>query len=466
MDRIFHPRCVVVIGDKKQTNYMWLRSVLTLKGHVYSVQINKDEWPGIEALGVKNYSSILDIPEPVDYVIVAVPRTVAHRVLEDCIRKQVGAVMFFTSGFAETGTEEGIRLQNVLGEMARKADLYMVGPNCMGIYNPEIGLRHHPEQYCGEGGEVGFISQSGTHATQFSLVGYVNGIKVSKSVSYGNGIILDSTDYLEYLGGDEDTRAIGMYIEGVKDGRRFFRTLKEVARAKPVVIWKGGQTEDGARAASSHTGSLTTSVAIWDALIKQCGAIRVDSFDELLDVVKALLYIKHPHGERVGLMAMTGGQSVVISDAFAKAGLKVPKLSEISYKELASFFNIAGGSYMNPLDVSSNFSSPELVLRMLNILGGDENVDTVAMEISSYFLSQRLRVGAKFTVDELVSALTSFRGSSQKPFFTILTAGPKEADALSIREKLVQQSIPTFPTFQRGANALKKLLDYTLSHAE
>ncbi|MBE0416022.1 MAG: CoA-binding protein, partial [Dehalococcoidia bacterium] len=170
LDRAFNPRSVAVVGDKMEMGYMWLRSLADFQGRVYSVQIDKNELPGIEALGVKNYFSLLDIPDEVDYVIVAVPRAVAPKIVKDCIEKKVGGVMLFTSGFAETNTEEGIRLQRVITEMAQEADLNLIGPNCVGIFNPKIGLRHTMDQYCGDGGNVGFISQSGTHATFFSLV--------------------------------------------------------------------------------------------------------------------------------------------------------------------------------------------------------------------------------------------------------------------------------------------------------
>ena len=204
--------------------------------------------------------------------------------------------------------------------MARESNLSLIGPNCVGIYNPKICLRHSIDQLCNDGGNVGFISQSGTHATFFTLVGEINGINISKSVSYGNAAVLDATDYLDYLGEDEDTRIIGMYIEGVKNGRQFFSSLREVAQCKPVLIWKGGVTDEGTRATASHTASLAGPPLLWDALIKQCGAIKVDSMDDMIDTIEALLYVKPTTGNRVGLAAMTGGQSVVITDAFVKAG--------------------------------------------------------------------------------------------------------------------------------------------------
>ncbi|MFH0769373.1 MAG: CoA-binding protein, partial [Chloroflexota bacterium] len=256
LDRAFSPKCVVVVGDKRETDFRWLRSQSTLKGKLYSVQISPEEVEGIKALGVENYTSLLDVPGPIDLVVVAVPRAIAPSILEDCIRKDVAAAYFFTSGFSETDTEEGIKLERLLARRAEEANFHLIGPNCMGLFNPRIGLRQGPEQYSGFDGSVGFISQSGTHAIGFANEAHLQGMDISKSVSFGNGIVLDSADYLEYLSHDKETRIIGMYLEGVKDGRRFLKVLREVSAKKPVVIWKGGRTEEGGRAIASHTGSL------------------------------------------------------------------------------------------------------------------------------------------------------------------------------------------------------------------
>jgi acyl-CoA synthetase (NDP forming) len=455
---------VAVVGDKRENGYMWLRSVSTFKGKVYSVQVDPRELAGIRELGVENYTSLLDIPDRVDYVIVAVPRSVAPRIVADCIQKQVGGVTLFTSGFAETNTEEGRRLQQTITDMAQQADLKLIGPNCMGIFNPKIGLRHSFHQYSGESGPAGFISQSGTHATLFSLVGALQGIKVSKSVSYGNAAVLDCIDYLEYLADDAETRIIGMYIEGTKEGQRLFRCLKEISGRKPVLIWKGGRDEEGVRAAASHTGSLTQSPVLWDALFRQCGVIRVDNLDEMIDTTKALLYIKPTTGRRVGLVAMSGGQSVVITDAFTAAGLTVPLLKESSYRELSSFFNPIGGSYLNPFDISWNIPSVEHLMKILNVLNQDENIDIIVLEISVFFLSLRWEPGSSF-YDHLFDALAEFKLCIAKPFFTILIPGQMEVEAMEIREQLNRRGIPNFPSFERGARALSRMIQYHQFHS-
>ena len=458
-DRLFNPRTAAVIGDKQDLGYSWLNSMSTFKGPVYSVQIDEREIPNIEAMGFQNFKSILDVPGDIDFVIVSVPRKFAPMVLQQCIEKGVGGATFFTSGFAETAEEEGIALQNQMQQMARDANFMLVGPNCMGLFIPGRGVRFTTQQYSGEAGPVGFIGQSGTQSMYFSLLGGAHGVKVSKAVSLGNAIVLDVPDYLEYLGQDPDTKMIGMYVEGVKDGRRFFDVLKEVCRRKPVVIWKGGQTSDGARAVSSHTASLATEYTVWESLVRQCGALPVHSLEELVDVLKGLLYITPSTGTRMGVMALTGGQAVAAVDAFAKQGFTIGPLSDSSYEELSGFFTIIGASYRNPLDISSNLPDQTVLVRILDILERDPTVDAITTELTTSLLDRREAMGEGY-VDNLINILANHRDRTKKPYFCTVCPVDQEIAAIDMRDKLLARGIPSFPTFHRSANAYRKLVTY------
>ena len=462
LDRAFNPRTVAVVGDKRAIAYMWLRSMSTFQGKVYSVQIDPNEIPGIEALGVPIYPSLMDIPDEIDYVVCAVPRQVSPRIVADCVEKGVGAVTLFTSGFAETGTEEGTRLQEEIAEMARRAELLLIGPNCMGIYNRRMGVRNSWEQATGEGGNVGLISQSGTHCINFSLVGERHGIRCSKAVSFGNAVVLDAADYLEYLAEDDETEIIGMYLEGAKDNRRLFRALRETTRKKPVVMWKGGVTEAGARAIYSHTAALATAPAVWDGAMRQAGVVQTESLDETIDAVKALAYCAPGTGYRVGLVAMTGGQSVVITDAFEREGLEVPLLSEGSYEKLSEFFNIIGGSYQNPLDSGGTIGMgflPQNLQKLLDILDEDENVDGIVMEVGIGFLARRMRENPGI-LDALLDTLAAHRKRSRKPLIAIAHPGHLEDVTAMVRSRLLERNIPPFGSFEAGAKALRRAIDY------
>jgi acyl-CoA synthetase (NDP forming) len=459
LERALNPKTVAVVGDKGP-GYMWLRSYREFSGKLYSVQVDPAQIGGIEAMGIPNYASLSDIPDEIDYVLCSVPRHVAPRITLDAATKKVGVVAYFTSGFAETDEELGIRLQDELLQIAREYDLLMIGPNCMGLYNPKVGLRQSGQQAIGEAGPVGFISQSGTHAINFSMTGAANGIRVSKSVSMGNGIVLNAAHYLEYLTADPDTKVIAMYLEGVKDGRHLLEALKKAAAAKPVVVWKGGQTAAGQRATHSHTASLATPGAIWQAVVRQTGAIATDNMDETVDVCKAMVYAKPGSGTRMALLAMTGGQSVSISDAFAGQGLEVPALTEASYGRLAGFFNIIGGSYRNPFDMAGTIgqrgatSEQDNLRAILEIVDADPNIDAIAVD------ARGPGGGPPEQSMRMVNALKELQERSTKPLMTIVHPGGSEGSAAEGRQLFLEHGIASFHSFERAARAYVRTAAY------
>ena len=460
--RAFNARAVAVIGDKRMGNYMWLRAMKRFTGKLYSVQIDPNEIPGIEAMGVVNYKSLAEVPEHVDYAVSAVPRPVAPRILKDCVDNQVSGIGFFTSGFSETTEELGIRLERQLKETATAGEIALVGPNCMGLYNPAIGLCNFPDLNVGVQGDVCFISQSGTHSINFSSQAPIRGMRINKAASVGNVLMLEVADYLDLMAEDPATRVIGMYVEGVRDGRRFFESLGRAAARHPVVVWKGGMTEAGARATFSHTGSLATPAAVWTAMVRQSGAVSVSGLDAMLDATEMLARGRAMTGRRMGLVAMTGGQSVVITDTFASAGLEVPTLSEASYDELKGFFNIIGGSYRNPLDaggtIGTGINTPNLE-RILDILNRDPVIDAVVLEIGTGMRAHRW--GAH--EDELVSLLdkiAEFNRRTVKPFVVILHPANVEVIVARAKQLARERGLVVFESFERAAAALRVSYDY------
>lgn len=462
LDRMFNPKVVAVVGDKGP-GYMWLKNNMPFKeqgGKLYSVQLDEKEIPGIEALGVQNFKSMADIPEQIDYALVAVPRQVSPYVLKDLIANKANGAGFFTSGFAETGEEIGVKLQGQLTEMAREANFNLVGPNCMGLYLPKVGVRFNADAPVTNEGRVGFLSQSGTHGIMFSLVSAANGIQISRCASFGNAIILDVSDYLEYLMLDDETEVIGMYVEGVKDGRRFFDMLKEACKRKPVIVWKGGQTEAGARATMSHTGSLAAPQAVWEGMMRQCGAITTNNLDETIDTMKMLLNSKRPTGTGMALLAQTGGQSVSITDAFSKAGLRVPRFSDETYKTLSEFFNVIGGSYQNPLDMGGTIQgSMDTLDKVLRILDADPNIDGMAMELSAMFAARQWK-GKPETLDETIAEIVKHKERSEKPFVVILHPAHEAEYVASIGPKFHAAGVPVFQSFERAAAAYARVLAF------
>ncbi len=454
--RGFAARTVAVVGDKRANSYMWLHALNRFTGRLYSVQVDPNEIPEIEAMGVKNCRSLAEIAEPIDYAVVAVPRPVAPRILRDAIARQVGAISFFTSGFSETGEDLGRKLEAELKEIAGKSDIALVGPNCMGLVNPAIGLLNYRDQPVAQGGSACFISQSGTHTVNFCLQAPHWGVGVNKAASAGNVLILSAAEYLDVMAEDPATRVIGLYLEGVGDGRRLLASLRRAAARYPVFLWKGGTTAPGERATFSHTASLATARVLWQALVRQGGGAEVTSLDAMIDAMQVVLKARPLSGRRVGLVAMTGGQSVVITDIFANAGLEVPTLSEASYRDLQGFFNIVGGSYRNPLDAGGTIGTDlnqGILERILDILDRDANLDAVVLEIST-----GLRGGAwakhEEQLTELLDRLAAFARRTAKTFGVVLHPAHLETLVARARQMAIERGLVVFASFERAAAAI------------
>jgi acyl-CoA synthetase (NDP forming) len=244
-----------------------------------------------------------------------------------------------------------------------------------------------------------------------------------------------------------------MYLEGVKDGKKFIKVLKEVAAKKPVVIWKGGRSEEGERAISSHTGSMAVSNDIWDAAVRQCGAISVSTMEELVDTIKALLYFPPVRGNRVGIAGGSGGQSVAIADGFALAGLYSPTLSRESYRELSEFLTLIGGGYRNPIDTGSQPRNK--IPQIMEILDRDENVDNLV-----------LLTGARWGMTETpkidIETMAGIKQKSSKPVMAIVAYSTPEEMQGSMEAMILfqEKGVPAFPSIERGATALKNAFDY------
>lgn len=456
LDRAFNPKTVAVVGAGKKNNFHWLRNLSEFQGKVYSVQVNPDSVEGIKALGIENVTSLLDIPAPLDLVIVTTPRALAPKILDDCILKEAAAAHFFTSGFGETGREEGIKLERALVEKAEQANFHIVGINCRGLFTPRIGLKQIAEQYSGISGPVGFISQSGGHAMTFSRQAFLQGLIINKSISFGNGIVIHDSDFLEYFGQDPEIKIIGLYLEGVKDGRRFFEVLKKVSARKPVVILKGGRTDDGARAIASHTGSLAIPLEIWQAAVRQSGALSVPDLEEMIDTLKALLFLPNVQGERIGVAGGAGGESIAITDILAETGLKVPELSQKSYDELETFFSLIGGSCRNPIDTDIGPNRRHLE-RVLTILSQDPRIDNLILmtRVGRFLYSKEL-------LEKDIEVACRIRQKTEKPLLAVMPfVTPEEMqETIEMIPRYQSNGIPVFPTMSRAAAALKNALDY------
>lgn len=457
MNRLFYPRGIAVIGaseDYGRGSSMFLYSLLALgyQGGLYPVNISAED----VILGLPAFKKVTDIPGPVDYAIIGVPAPATPGVVAECIEKGVPYVHFFTAGFGELQTDEGRRLETELVRLA-EGKIRLIGPNCMGVYSPEarVGFDSaHPT----ETGPVAFISQSGGHAINFIRCATERGLRLSKAISYGNASDLSSSDFLEYFGEDEKTGMIGIYIEGVREKRRFFETLKQVTRRKPVIIWKGGRTPAGTTAAVGHTGALAGSFAVWKAMTRQAGAILVDDYEEMIELMLGLEYLPHPKGLNTALVCTGGGNSVVASDQCHEAGLVLPPLKEEVQRELLTVLREAGTIRTNPVDASAHGIIPQNILKIVQIIDHDPNIHCILFAYQLYFLFRnikRIGISLEDAFDHLVESLGTVRKSVKKPVAFALQRDSDVIEAekfrLVLKQRLLQAGVCTFDSV-RGAS--------------
>lgn len=377
LDPIFHPESVALIGasaKEAKIGRVFMDRFLEM-GFQGLYPVNPNER---EILGLKAYPSILDIPEHIDMAFVVTPPKAVLQAVKEAIAKRVRVIVIVTSGFAEAGSR-GKELQDEIARIVRKEGIRILGPNCIGIYCPASRLPFT----LGQGktpGSVGVVSQSGFFADYLTHIATANGIAFSKGISCGNEADLCATDFFEYLGEDPETKSIVAYVEGIREGRRFYTILKEVSQKKPVILWKGGITAEGALAAASHTGALAGSRQIWNGALRQAGVISVNSFEEVLDSLYALHLQPLPDGRRVGIISAPGGMAVAATDACLELGLEVPQFSPTTVEKLRKMLPIVGGSARNPVDLSmvSGFN-PRFHGEALQILVEEKNVDMLLL---------------------------------------------------------------------------------------
>jgi len=458
---LFYPKTIAVIGASPDGDaFRWGGKTFieglvkqNFRGKVFPVHPKAET-----VLGFKVYKSVSDIPDEVDLAIFSVPASAVLQVMADCVKKRVKFAHIFTAGFSETGLEDRAQLEKDLVTLASEGGVRVVGPNCMGVYCPDAGVAW-VKDFPAETGPVGFVSQSGQLAGHFIEESKARGIRFSKVISYGNASDLQCHEFLRYLAADEQTAIVGSYIEGLKDGRAFFDIARELTLKKPFVVWKGGHTEGGSRAVSSHTASIAGSHHLWRALCKQTGIISVSSIEELVSTIVALQDLPQPQGPNVAIVGGAGGGSVTMTDAAERAGLKVPHLSEATIKGLSEFVPVHGQSVKNPLDIFSVLINPEHFMSMIELLRDDPRIDALLYYQRVEWALNR----AKGFLDVILQMTLDGARALKKPLFLVLAdATTLEGEILrrQARERYNSAGMASFPTFDAAARAVYNLSEY------
>ena len=373
---IFSPGSIAVVGaSSRPLSVGWetMNSILSygFTGKVYPVNPKSPEIGGLQA-----YPSIVDIPDPVDLAVMVVKRDFVLPSMEQCAEKGVKGAIVITAGFREIGGD-GVELEERIAGIAADAGIVMLGPNCMGAFNtdPAVRLNATFARFEPKHGPIGLISQSGAMGAQvldFASEGHYG---FSKFISIGNKADIDENDALEVLTTDDAVGVIALYLENFADADRFREVCSAASRVKPVIVLKAGRSEAGARAASSHTGALAGSDTAVDALLDSCGAIRIDSVDELLAVSQFFAAPRRPAGDRIAMVTNAGGPGIIATDELERAGFSFPELEPKTVESLRSQLPPEASS-ANPCDVLPGTGAKGYEIAV-EALSKDGNIDAL-----------------------------------------------------------------------------------------
>jgi len=435
MRSFFYPSSIALVGasaEKGKVGNVILKNLKNFRGRIYAVNPKYSEIEGFEC-----YPSILALPETVDLAIIAIPAKFVASAVEECGLKGVKNVIVISGGFREVGTE-GAKLEYNLIQIANKFGINLLGPNCLGMINAEIGLNATFSVVSPKFGDVAFLSQSGAFILAVILWAQKTKFGFSKIVSLGNKAVLSEADFLNYLAEDSATNVVMLYLEGIQDGRRFMETAKKVSKQKPIVIMKAGKTESGAKAASSHTGSLAGSYEVYKAAFRQSGIIVAETVEELFDFALALS--KNRKAGSVAIITNSGGPGVMASDAVEIHGLKLAPLSSETIEALKKFLPPSANFY-NPVDILGD-ADTERFSRAIEVISEDKEVGTILA-----ILAPTAQIDFYKAVEKVLSV--------EKPVFCCFM-GIDE----SCEERLIKNRIPNFFDPTRAVKAISAVNQY------
>ncbi|MFP4170427.1 MAG: acetate--CoA ligase family protein [Methanomassiliicoccales archaeon] len=376
IEAIFNPRSVALVGasgkEGKMGNVFARNLAEGYEGTIYMINPK-----GEEVLGYQAYPDVKSVPGPIDLAVIVVPSKAVPAVMEQLAEAGAKAAVVITAGFSEVG-EEGEALEEKMMEPARKAGMKVVGPNCFGIYNCNIGLNASlgigtPPR----GGDISFLTQSGAYGMAIFTFALDHSMRFAKIMAHGNKAGIEDYEVLEYLGEDPETKVICLFLESVDRGRKFFEVAKRVGLKKPIVATKTGRTAGAARAAASHTAAMAGTFTAYEAAFKQTGIIFARNGMELINVAKGLDWQPLPKGNRVGIITNSGGTGVELVDLCEENGLTVPELSPEVQAEIEELIP-AYASAKNPIDTTPVWPQfVELYSKCIRALYESDDVDIV-----------------------------------------------------------------------------------------
>jgi acyl-CoA synthetase (NDP forming) len=475
---LFYPRSIAFIGVSSEVSkwgHLMYSNVLAgnFAGEVYLVNPK-----GGEIAGRKVFKSVKEISGPIDLAVVTIPASLVLPLIDELKQKAIKNVLLISSGFGETGAE-GKVMETELVRKAREAGILILGPNTMGICNPHISLYCTGTHVRPKAGDTVLVAQSGNLGTQLLAFAEKEGIGIRAFSGSGNEAMITIEDYMEGFEVDEATKTVVMYIESIKNGRRFFESARRVGRKKPVITLKGGRTQAGAHAASSHTGAMASNIKVFDAACKQAGVIQVESPMDLLDLSASFSSLPLPKGKRIALLTLGGGWGVVASDLCMENGLVVQPLSEQIINKINNWLP-PFWSHANPVDLVAEMNTDIHMAIVNELLQWDECDAVIYMGIIGRKSMIQSVLESTMTVDKTYNqkyvddTLELLRGYEQdlinktvqimekynKPIIGVYLLTDETSRTVTEIEGHKYKGV-VFPTPERAVKALAKMYNYS-----
>ncbi len=397
------------------------------------------------------YPALEDVPFDIDLAAMIIPPRAVPQALRDCARKGVKGVVISSEGFAEAG-EEGMAIQEEIRSILRSADIRGFGPNTLGLVNTETGLltSYFANKNTIIPGSVGFAAQSGIFVGALLL--YMSSFpvyRISKGLGLGNKVDVDESEALDYLAGDEQTRIIGLYLEDIRDGRRFLEAARSAVRRKPVILLKGGRSEEGSAATASHTASLAVNDAVLDGVLRQAGVLRVTGVDEMLATIMGFQWAPLPRGNRIALVTFSGAQAIMSVDQAADEALSLARFGTETMDRLSTVISTYP-KRKNPIDTYPDMNvhgfektSTEIVAALLD----DDTVDGI------FFITF-----AAYGTEMMGPLVELVKEKGNKPFFVSLLGDAD--DIAESRAYLMERHIPVFDFPEKGVRVFSRMWRY------
>ena len=444
LETLLYPKAVAVIGASRSPEKVGHAVLANLvnggfKGAIVPVNPGTDE-----ILGLKCYKSLGEYKNPIDLGIVVVAGKFVKDALQSCLDAGAKSVIVITAGFREVSAA-GAQAEQELVNLCRAQGARMVGPNCLGVLNTDHHLNATFAPSVPPPGKISVISQSGALCVAILDWAANQKLGLGKVISFGNKADLNETDFIQALAEDKATNVIAGYLESIKEGDKFLRVAEQAAAVKPVVILKVGITQAGAKAASSHTGSLAGADIAYGAAFKRAGVIRAENFEALFDYAAAFAMQPLPNGERVAIITNAGGPGIMAADAAEGLGLKMVSPSKESDAKLRTFLP-ASAAFGNPVDVIGD-AEPDRYTKAFEVMQDDEKTDAIVVVVTPQNMTRPQELAEKLGA--------AHRG--RKPVLAVFMGGTEVAAA---KEKLMAVGIPNYPSPDRAIIALRAMCDY------